>query len=129
LGLPKNLAATDTGNAGNINENVGEKLTVTVTLTTTITTNGVTYRMKSVPSLCTSQQNARRNTITPWNLVESIVAKIGPTNTATFAPENAMVVMVGTQLVGVLARRQTTIVTARDGAMLMLDSVDIMKAA
>ena len=70
-----------------------------------------------------------RNTITPWNLVESIVAKIGPTNTATFAPENAMVVMVGTQLVGVLARRQTTIVTARDGAMLMLDSVDIMKAA
>ena len=53
MGLPKNLAATDTGNAGNINENVGEKLTVTVTLTTTITTNGVTFQMKSVQSLCT----------------------------------------------------------------------------
>ena len=108
-----------------LGHNVGEGAQVVP-----INTNGATFQMKSVPSLCTSQQSARQNTFTTRTWMEIIVLVFPGCrlDTATFALENATGVIA--QLVAVHAIwRPTITVTDWDGAIPKPKTVERIRAA
>ena len=121
LGLLINLAVTKRC----LGHNVGEGAQVVP-----INTNGATFQMKSVPSLCTSQQSARQNTFPTRTWMETFVLVFPGCrlDTATLALENATGVIA--QLVAVHAIwRPTITVTDWDGAIPKPKTVERIRAA